>query len=186
MKLGLFSVLFAFLTIGASLDLMAAPAAGSSNSTTTPTEASNRQTTKLGAYFGVLGDPAPTLVGINAAYNMADYLRLHAGYGQIKVTSSLSSNGTTLASSETTMTTLGLGALAAVPGWNITPVAGLSYSHVFISGDGDFNYAPNNVYTTIGADWQAASGFNVGVGYNLALTQKSFGNAYLNLGYFFM
>ncbi|MCC6278344.1 MAG: hypothetical protein IT289_10570 [Oligoflexia bacterium] len=153
---------------------------------TSASEISNRQKNKIGAYLSLLGDPAPTLAGLNAAYNVTDYLRLHAGYGEVKVTTSVSMNGNTLGSSEASMTTLGLGALTTVPNWSLTPVAGVSYSRVFTSGDGEFNVNQNNVYGTVGLDWQSEGGFNVGLGYNMAFTAKGFSNGYINLGYFFM
>ena len=145
----------------------------------------NRTHTKFGTYLSILGDPAPTLVGINAAYNLTDFLRLHAGYGQVSVTDSVSLNGSQFTSSTASMTTLGGGALAMVPGWNLTPVAGLSYSHVFLSGSGIFSVSPDNVYATVGVDWQAHSGFNLGAGFNMALAGQSSGG-YVNLGWFFL
>jgi hypothetical protein len=98
----------------------------------------------------------------------------------------MQASGNSISTTEASMTTLGVGALATVPKWNLSPVAGLSYSRVFTSGSGTFNVNENNVYATVGADWQANSGFNAGVGYNAALTSKGFSNAYFNIGYFFM
>jgi hypothetical protein len=172
------------LAIMATVQVNAAPETTVSTKAEAPQ--SNRQLKKIGAYLGIGGDPAPTVVGLNAAYNITDYLRLHAGYGEVEVTSKISFTNTGITASTKKMTTLGAGALATVPGWSISPVAGLAYSHVFTSGDGEFDVANNNVYGTVGVDYTNDAGMNIGVGYNLFLTEKAQSGAYVNLGYFFM
>src|SRR5271163_964695 len=64
---------------------------------------SNRMSNKLGAYLSILGDPSPTLLGVNMAYNLTDYLRLNGGAGRVSA-----SIGDTNAS----LTTIGVGAKA--------------------------------------------------------------------------
>lgn len=144
-------------------------------------EESNRSKKKIGGYVGILGDPAPTLLGINAAYNLTDYLRLTAGFGQVKASVTL--NG---ASSDQSMTTLGAGAKLLYPGWSLSPVLSLGYSHVSIDAGGIVaDVAANNVFMGVGMDWQAESGFNFGLGLNVAVSGASGTLPYVNLGWFF-
>src|SRR5258708_4883069 len=56
------------------------------------------------------GDPKPPRVGFYAAYNAAEWMRFTAGYGLTQ--------------------TYGGGIKFMVPGWNLTPIIGLNYSHL--------------------------------------------------------
>src|SRR5690242_2876739 len=40
-----------------------------------------RTARRFGLYGSVLGDPAPSAVGLNLAFNMTNFLQLHAGAG---------------------------------------------------------------------------------------------------------
>lgn len=148
---------------------------------------SNRDEKKFGAYLGILGDPHPTVLGINVAYNVNDYLRASAGFGQITVTSGISIDDSGMSTQETTMTTVGTGAKFFVPGWSLSPTAGLAYSHVFMSGDNTdiIDYKSNNFSTSLGFDWQTRGGFNMGGGMNLSLNDAAPTAPYINLGWFF-
>jgi hypothetical protein len=129
---------------------------------------------RIGAYLGILGDPSPTLLGLNAAYNATDFLRAHAGWGNV------SASGP---AGDVSVNTLGLGVNAMWPGQDLTPVLGLSYSHLFTSGI-ITEFELNNVYATIGGDLQTEVGFNLGFGFNVSLTD-SITLPYINLGWFF-
>jgi len=144
----------------------------------------NRISKRFGAYLGILGDPHPTVVGVNVAYNVFNYLRASIGFGKISATTiDLSgSNGLT----ETSMTTLGASAKFLVPGWNLSPSASLGYSHISFNGLlADSDYKTNNFYLGIGGDWQAQSGFNMGAGLNVSLNGGAPTAPYLNIGMFF-
>ncbi len=147
------------------------------------TVASNRMRRKAGVYLGVLGDPFPTLIGVNLAYNAFDFARFTAGLGQISAS---------LGNASASATTLGGGARFFVPGWSLSPVAGLSFAYVAVSQSGgtaitvaNFTTSQALIYGNIGVDWQAASGFNVGLGYNLSFMSGLGGLPYINLGWYF-
>lgn len=140
---------------------------------------SNRQGNKLGVYMSVLGDPFPNLIGMNAAYNLTDYLRANLGYGKVSAS---------IGESEASLTTIGAGAKGMVPGWSLTPVLGLNATYAMFSGSA---ITVNNLsksglvpYLNVGLDWQAQGGFNVGLGTNVSFSDAGSGG-YLNLGYFF-
>ncbi len=151
--------------------------------TSTETVSSNRMQRRAGVYLGLIGDPFPTIVGVNLAYNAFDFARVTAGIGKISAS---------IGSSEASATTLGTTAKFFVPGWNLSPVAGVGFSYVSVSQAGgakitvsNFTESAAHVYGTVGVDWQAASGFNVGAGYNLSFKSGVGGLPYLNLGWYF-
>ena len=76
---------------------------------TSSEQVSARTKNKLGAYLAI-GEPMPTIVGINVAYNITDYLRASAGYGSLSVTSGISigSDGS-VSTTQATATTIGFG-----------------------------------------------------------------------------
>ena len=151
-------------------------------------EQSNRMKNRLGVHAGLLGDPFPTLVGGNVNYNVTDFARVTAGYGSISV--SVSGTGT---SGELTASTFGAGVRCMVPGWNFSPVAGISWAtvSVTVSGTGvigtvgGFGASASHMYATFGFDWQTGAGFNLGAGYNLSLKSGVGGLPYINLGWYF-
>jgi len=152
-----------------------------------PESESNRLDHRLGAYLGILGDPHPTILGLNVAYNVTDFLRASAGAGQVSATSSLSiANDGSVSSQTQSMTTLGVAAKFLVPTWNLTPTASLGYSHISITDGSVFtDYKSNNLYVGIGGDWQAKSGFNLGAGMNISMNGAAPSAPYINVGYFF-
>ena len=73
----------------------------------------------------------------------------------------------------------------------MSPSAGVSFAYVSVSQSGgaavtvgNFTKSQAHIYANIGVDWQAASGFNVGAGYNLSFMGVG-GMPYLNLGWYF-
>jgi hypothetical protein len=192
---------YVFALAIASLSLLAAlpaaalasdtPVEGTANSSAVEMKGlSNRSANKLGIYLGV-GEPAPTLAGVNVAYNVLDYLRLSAGYGKLTVTSGLAYNGNTgeLSTQESSITTMGVGARAFVPGWSLTPSAGVHFAHVSYTGNGlaahGFEESGSHVYSTLGLDWQAKSGFNASLGVAHSFKSDVGNSAYLTIGWFF-
>lgn len=145
---------------------------------------SNRMEHKFGFHLGLLGDPFPTLLGLNLDYNVVDWARVTAGYGSVSAD---------VTGGKLTATTFGAGVRAMVPNWNVTPVVGLSFASVSVSasgtavtGDvGGFSASASHLYATFGIDYQAGIGFNVGAGYNLSLKSGVGGLPYINLGWFF-
>lgn len=165
----------------------AATVLAATETTSTNDAESNRVRRRFGVYAGFFGDPFPTIIGLNAAYNALDFLRLTAGFGQ--VSSSLSLGGQ---DASATATTFGAGARFLVPGWSLSPMAGLSFAYVDVTQSGGMTMTVNNfatsgahVYGSLGLDWQASSGFNVGAGYNLSFKSGVGGQPYLNLGWYF-
>ena len=153
------------------------------NASTETVSSSNRMLRRAGVYLGLIGDPFPTIVGVNLAYNAFDFARFTAGIGKISAS---------IGATEASATTLGATSKFFVPGWNLSPVAGLGFSYVSVSQTGgskitvsNFNDSAAHVYATIGVDWQAASGFNIGAGYNVSFKSGVGGLPYLNLGWYF-
>ncbi len=153
-------------------------------------EADNDRTKhKFGLYGGILGDPFPTALGGNVAYNVTDFTRVTAGYGSFSVTS---------VSDKLTVTTIGIGAKFFLSERNLTPVVGLNYSNVTFKLTGTLgtlevaglSASTGVMYVNFGVDWQAGSGFNLGAGYNLSPRWSAqygwrvIGLPYLNFGWF--
>jgi len=112
---------------------------------------SARSERKLGVSLG-LGDPSPAVLGINVHYNVADFLRASLGYGNMTMTTGLSLSGSGLATSESSMTTIGGGLRAMMPGWSLTPTAGLHFAMVNVSGGAinGFSGSGSHVYGSLG------------------------------------
>ncbi|MBY0469778.1 hypothetical protein K2X30_01330 [bacterium] len=154
---------------------------------TSSSQVSDRMTNKVGIYLGV-GDPAPTLLGVNVAYNVFDFMRATAGFGQLTTTSGidLTTGNTTQASS----TTIGFGSRFFVPGWSLSPTAGLHFASVSYSGNGSvtvggFQRSGSHVYGSLGVDYQAKSGFNASAGMTMSFASGVGTAFYVNAGWFF-
>lgn len=152
--------------------------------------ASARLARKIGFYVGVVNEPAPSLLSVNAGYNVTDYLRLSAGLGRISSSLSTTDSLGNSASIEGSATTLGAGARFMVPGWSLTPTVGLHAAHVFYSGTpmitlGGFDQNGGHVYVSGGLDYQSKGGFNLGLGINKSFKSEIGNSAYLNMGWFF-
>lgn len=127
------------------------------------------------------GEPAPSILGINVAYNLTDYLRAQIGGGQVSFGFGDASGSAT---------TLGAGLKGFVPGWSLTPSLGLHMAGVIYSGDllirmAGFESSGVHVYGTAGLDYQAKSGFHGSLGYNLSFRPGVGGGPYVQLGWFF-
>ena len=145
----------------------------------------------FGGYVSVLGDPFPSLVGGNVAFNLTDFLRLNAGYGS--VTASVSSTSAPGSSTNLSVTTIGGGGKLFVPGWNFSPMVGFNWSQVTVSTSGPsstnglygFTASGSTTYVTLGFDWQAMNGFDFAFGYNESLTAGVGGLGFGQIGWFF-
>lgn len=152
------------------------------------TTSSPRAGKHLGIYASLLGDPVPSIFGINVAYQFAERYRLHAGLG----TAFLVSNW-------------GAGFdYVVLPENRFSPVVGLAYSRVNFGTledalDGIFGIKGDGTSIEIGtgalrlgAEWQDAGGFNVSGGLNVgvfdvgeAMDPEFFVLPYFQLGWFF-
>lgn len=144
---------------------------------------------KYGLYLGI-GNPYPTLIGVNAAYNISPNLRASLGYGQIDVTSSMNVSGGTVTSSTVSAKTYGAGVEYLFLETHFRPITGLHAGYLQVSGDGDIslnNLKKNSafLYANAGFDWLTNSGFQLGAGVNVNVAGGSGAGIYLNSGYFF-
>jgi hypothetical protein len=190
--LGLFFVLFLFMTATASA------------------ETDNRSAHPFGFLFSVDGDPAPSILGLNAAANLGGLARLEAGAGAYNqwmnpadwgigmynwivrpifamVAYSFSVSFVknpdhrrtwfthifkAMAASylpNKSVFTYGGGADFMVPGWNLSPAAGIHWSHYHAAHQpwGLDSTARDAYYLSLGGDWQSKDGFEFGLGVNL-------------------
>jgi hypothetical protein len=151
--------------------------AATSGESTATLETSNRMNKKIGVSVGIVGDPYPSIFGVNGSYNLTDFVRASLGYGEVEIFGN-------------SLKTIGLGATAFVPGWSLTPTFGMHYSNITAEGDGEleiqgYKGSGNLAYTSLGFDWQAHNGFNISSGYNIPITGRGDGNVYASAGWFF-
>ncbi len=144
--------------------------------------ASHRMNNKIGVGTG-LGNPFPSIFGLNFGYNVIDWLRLEAGFGELSVTS-----GTSSAS----VKTYGAGADFMMPGWSFSPLGGLHVSSVDVSKSAGAELSVQGIdksttliYAKAGFDWQSSGGFNFGAGAIAGLSGGSGNGSYLSLGWFY-
>jgi hypothetical protein len=145
-------------------------------------EMSNRTRNKTGVTSG-FGNPFPSILGLNLGYHLNDFLKGTVGYGELSVSSG---------ESKASVRTLGAGADVFVPGWSLTPTAGLHISKVDVSNSGGAELSVQGIeesttmtYAQAGFDWQAQGGFNLGIGAVAGLTGAKASGSYMNLGWFF-
>ncbi len=136
---------------------------------------SQRSVQRAGVTLG-LNDPVPAVAGISVGYNVFDFMRLTAGVGRFN--SDYQYNGYTL---KTKSVTYGAGARFMMPGWNLTPVIGMSWATIATEG---FPNDDHHVYGVVGVEWQSDFGLNVGAGYERSSDSKIGGLPYVNVGWF--
>jgi len=121
------------------------------------TQASSRLVHRFGAYGSFVGDPVPSILGVNLGYNLGDIARIHAGVGS-------------LAAGVINGMSYGGGAKFFVPGWNFSPFAGAQYtflqldSVLGISLPGGVNSSAGVLSVGGGVDWQTGFGLNLSAG----------------------
>lgn len=161
--------------LGSAPAALAVGQAGSSEAETS----SARMDHKLGAYVGI-GEPAPSILGLNVGYHLTDFLSAHLGLAQIS---------TSLFGLESSATTIGFGVRGCVPKWSLTPTAGLHFANVSYTGSGlsvgGFTASGSHLYMSVGMDYQAKSGFHSALGYAFSTKSGIGGSAYLNVGWYF-
>lgn len=172
--------------------IFAFPAFAQENSVSAELPSNNRAARKLGFYVGIQ-DPSPTVLGTNIAYNLTDYMRLSVGFGEVKTTTGMTftsdGDSTTLTTQEAKASTAGAGLRVMMPSRNLTPTLGLHAARIEYSGTGGvevggFKESTTHIYSSIGFDWQASSGFQIGGGYNLSLSPSGHNSVYASAGYF--
>jgi hypothetical protein len=126
-------------------------------------QASFRLVDRFGVYGSFVGDPVPSILGVNLAYNLGDIARVHAGVGSLATGIS---NGMSY----------GGGAKFFVPGWSFTPFAGAQYtilrvdSFLGLSVPGGANSSAGVLSVGGGVDWQTGFGLNLSAGAYLPVT----------------
>lgn len=143
--------------------------------------ATSRGVRHFGVSVSALGDPHPSLVGINLNYNLGSLFRISAGYGVIGQLSQPMS-----------ATSVGGALKMFVPGWNLSPFLGLGYTHFTLSGElssilgvTGFNSSGDYPYLTTGIDLQTVGGFNIGFGVNRAFIESPTMTPFGYLGWYF-
>ena len=143
----------------------------------------------IGTYVG-LGNPFPSILGVNAAYNVTNNIRAEIGYGEVEVTTSLSFNGAEFVSETTKATTYAVGGDYLFTDWAVRPLLGARIGYFDITGDGEFSVQGVDKstflsYLTAGFDYISGGGYYFGAGLNQAFVGASTSNFYANVGYFF-
>lgn len=142
-----------------------------------------------GAYASI-GNPYPTLLGINGAYNIDNHWRASAGYGEVEVTTSLGFDGTSWTQEKMKAQTYAVGGEYLFLESGLRPVVGAHAGYFSVSGNGEFsiqgiNKSTGLFYSNVGVDWTNGGGFNLGTGFNVAVLGGSGLNWYGNIGYYF-
>jgi hypothetical protein len=126
-----------------------------------------------GFYVTAMGDPYPSLMGVNFAYS-ADFVRVHVGVGYIAA--GFPPTVSSLSSSSVGPINGGAGASVFVPEWRLTPIAGIHVgslptpSSQADSSQGSSSSSAGNIpYVNVGLDWQNQN-LNAGAGINVPLS----------------
>lgn len=135
-----------------------------------------RSTAKTGIVLG-LNDPVPAVFGVSLGYNVFDFFRLTAGIGRFN--SDYNYGGYVI---QTKSFTYGGGARLLMPGWNLTPVVGLSWATIVTEG---FPNDDHHVYAVLGLEWQTSYGLNLAAGYEQSFNSQIGGLPYLTVGWYF-
>jgi hypothetical protein len=140
--------------------------------------------------YASIGNPYPTLFGINGAYNVTPDLRASIGYGEIEVTTSYQFTSAGVEQKKVKAQTYAVGAEYLFLSWPVRPLAGLHLGYFNVSGDGDFSLngfkkSTTHLYSNLGMDWIASNGYQLGAGMNVSLVGSSGASFYINTGYFF-
>lgn len=137
---------------------------------------SARMSHRIGVYASLLSEPMG-LLGVNAAYNVTDFLRLSAGFGITPGTSG-------------TAVSMGTGVKLLVPGWSVSPMVGANFSFITATastGTGSTMTGSGVVlFPTAGIDVTMDSGFHLGAGVQITgLATTTPVLPFLNIGSFF-
>lgn len=124
-----------------------------------------------------LNDPVPAVFGASIAYNLFDFARLQAGIGRFN--SDYNYGGTTIT---TKSFTYAFGARFFLPGWQLTPMAGVSWATIQTEG---FPNDDHHTSVSVGVDWQMPMGLDLAAGYNQSFEKAIGGLPFVNVGWFF-
>lgn len=140
---------------------------------------STRMSKRLGGTLSLMGDPYPSIFGMNVHYNLIDMARVSVGYGNISMGSAFGGGS---------LTTIGAGITGFVPGWSLSPTFGFHISSLSGSGDLEVQGVKGSgllPYASLGMDWQTRGGFNLNTGYNIPFGNRGSGAFYAALGWYF-
>ncbi|MGE4132965.1 MAG: hypothetical protein AB7F86_15090 [Bdellovibrionales bacterium] len=148
-----------------------------------------KETKDIGGYVSI-GNPFPSLLGLNAAYNLDQNWRASAGYGEVEVTTSMTFSNEGITSEKIKAQTYGLGMEYLFLDTQVRPIVGLHAGYFSVSGKGKISIqgiekSTGLAYSNLGLDWTTGGGFNMGTGVNVAFLGGSGANFYANVGYFF-
>ena len=145
-----FSSIFFLTIVIANISAHAAPTVVATNeSVGVP---SNRMKFPFGIGLSFLGEPAPSLIGVNLSYNATDFSRVSVGVGGIWDGEGRGDP------------TFGGSIRLFLPEYSFSPFAGMGLSY--------FNGIWNGAHVTsletlsFGLDWQTPTGVDLAVGYN--------------------
>ena len=129
---------------------------------------------------------------MNLGVNIRDFLRLSGGYGTFTSSTLFANAGIPLGEESLRFTSYGGGARLLVPGWSLSPSAGLSYVHVKVASStsgivaSEFGGgAGGHAHAAVGLDLTLRFGLHAAAGWNHSLKPGIGGMPYLNLGWFF-
>jgi hypothetical protein len=151
----------------------------------------------FGLYAGLLSDPIGSYVGLNAAYNLTNYLRVTGGvgYSEGAYTGLQQTNG--LYSDQLVLTSnfvIGAGVKVLLPHEEFSPAVGLSVSNLIDPNYNGLDQTENILFvnSNVGFDYQAKDGFDLGVDVSFPLAMVSGQTEYVffllpgvNIGKFF-
>lgn len=148
-----------------------------------------REDKKWGVMVGI-GSPYPSILGLTVAHNLSNDVRLSFGYGEVEMTTGFSFSGNSIATQTVKGTTYDIGADYLFMQNSFRPLIGLHAAYFDISGEGDLNLmgftkSGAYAYSNIGFDWISEGGYQIGLGYNLALAGGGSSGGYINTGYYF-
>lgn len=148
-----------------------------------------REEKKFGGYLSI-GNPYPSILGLNAAYNINKDFRASLGYGEVEVTTSMTITNAGIVSETVTAKTYGAGIEYLFFNWPVRGIVGVKGGYFDVSGEGEFSIngfdkSTGYMYSNLGFDWISRGGFHLGGGMNVAYLGASGSGAYLNAGWFF-
>ncbi len=147
-----------------------------------------REAHKIGVMVG-LGAFYPSLLGLTFGYHLNKDVRLSLGYGEVEMTTGISVSNAGLKTKTIKATTYDLGADYFLMEDRLRPIIGVHAASLNIEGDGEINlqgFTKSGVhaYSSLGIDWVADNGFQIGTGMNVSFLGASGGSFYINSGYY--
>lgn len=155
----------------------------------TSTMQAGEEQEKTYGLFVAIGNPYPTILGVNAAYNFNKDLRASIGYGEVEVTSSIEFTDSGFSEKTIKAQTYAAGVQYMFLPTAVRGAVGVHAGYFSVSGDGEieiggFDKSTGYAYSNLGIDWTTKSGFNLGTGINVAFLGATGAGFYLNTGWY--